>query len=99
MISMIAVGVLVVHAVWCLLCHRVSDGVLGKVLYALVSLGALAYLNEPGPLSQDLLNGALAAVAVRHFWMKTYWPSIKGRIMRRNSPSGNAAHELPPRRR
>jgi len=83
MISMIAVGVLVVHAVWCLLCKRVSDGIVGKILYGLLSLAALAYLSQPDTYATALLHSCLAAIAVRHFWMKTYWLRIRARIMRR----------------
>lgn len=84
MISMIAVGVLVVHAVWCLLCKRVSDGIVGKLLYGLLSLAALAYLSRPNSYGATaVLHSSLAAIAVRHFWMKTYWLRIRARIMRR----------------
>lgn len=78
MLSLIAVGVLVVHAVWCLLCKRVSDGILGKLLYLCVSLAALSYISNPGAHTQELLNVSIAAIAVRHWFMKTYW----GRILR-----------------
>lgn len=81
MLSLIAVGVLVVHAVWCLLCKRVSDGIVGKLLYGLLSLAALAYVSDPSSHSQTLLNVSMAAVAVRHWWMKTYWQRIKARIL------------------
>lgn len=81
MLSLIAVGVLVVHAVWCLLCKRVSDGIVGKLLYGLLSLAALSYVSDPGPHSQALLNASMATVAVRHWWMKTYWQRIKARIL------------------
>lgn len=85
MISMVAVGVLVVHAVWCLLCKRVSDGIIGKFLYGLLSLAALAYLSQPDAYATAMLHSSLAAIAVRHFWMKTYWPTLRGRILRRVS--------------
>jgi hypothetical protein len=81
MVSMVAVGILVVHAVWCLLCKRVSDGIVGKLLYGLLSLAALAYLSRPDPYATAMLHVALAAIAVRHFWMKTYWLRIKQRML------------------
>jgi hypothetical protein len=80
---MIAVGILLVHAVWCLLCKRVSDGILGKLLYGLLSLAALAYLSQPDAYSTAMLHASLAAIAIRHFWMKTYWAALRGRILRR----------------
>ncbi len=80
---MIAVGILLIHAVWCLLCKRVSDGIVGKLLYGLLSLSALAYISCPDQYSTEILHVSLAAIAVRHFWMKTYWPVLRGRILRR----------------
>lgn len=82
MISMVAVGVLLVHAVWCLFCKRVSDGIVGKALYGLLSLAGLGYLSNPDQGSVTLLLSTLAAISIRHFWMKTYWPSIKARMIR-----------------
>lgn len=81
MVSMVAVGFLVVHAVWCLLCKRVSDGIVGKFLYGLLSLAALAYLSSPDAYATGMLHSALAAIAVRHFWMKTYWNKLKQRML------------------
>lgn len=78
---MIAVGILLIHAVWCLLCKRVSDGIVGKVLYGLLSLAALAYMSRPDVYATEMLHAVLAAIAIRHFWMKSYWPGIRARMM------------------
>ena len=81
-VSLIAVGLIVVHAIWCLLSPRVSDGVLGKLLYLLLSLAAFAFISRPSAFSQMMLNLSFAGIAVRHWWMKTYWARVKRRIMR-----------------
>jgi hypothetical protein len=81
-VSSIAVGLIVVHAIWCLLCPRVSDGVLGKLLYLLLSLAAFAFISRPSPFSQMLLNLSFASIAIRHWWMKTYWLQIKRCLLR-----------------
>lgn len=81
-VSLIAVGLIVVHSVWCFLCPRVSDGVLGKVLYLSLSLAAFAFLSNPSPTSQALLNFSFAAIGIRHWWMKTYWLSVRQAILR-----------------
>lgn len=83
MISLIAVSIIAVHATWCMLCRRVSDGIIGKLLYAGTALAALGYLSLPDRSSQDLLNATFALVAVRHFWMKTYWLRILARLQMR----------------
>lgn len=87
-ISLISVGIIVVHAFWCLWCHRVSDGVLGKILYLLLSLAAFAYISRPSPFAQMLLNISFATIAIRHWWMKTYWSNVKRAIMRYVHPNG-----------
>lgn len=84
MTGMIAIAVLGVHAVWCLLCKRVSDGILGKLLYGVLSLTVLAYLGNPSAEAATAAHCALAAIAVRHFWMKTFWPGIRDRLTHRS---------------
>lgn len=79
-LSVVAVGGIVVHAVWCLLCPRVSDGVIGKFLYLLLSLAAFAYLSRPSASSQMLLNISFFAIGVRHWWMKSMWKHVKRTI-------------------
>ena len=81
-VSLAAVGLIVIHAFWCLQCQRVSDGVFGKVLYLLLSLAAFGYISNPSPFSQMMLNVGFAGIAVRHWWMKTYWANFKRAIMR-----------------
>lgn len=81
MISLIAVSIIAVHATWCMMYYRVSDGVIGKLLYAATALAALGYLSLPTHQAQDLLNTMFALVAVRHFWMKTYWPRVRAGIL------------------
>lgn len=81
-VSLIAVGLIVIHAIWCLLCPRVSDGVLGKFLYLTLSLAAFAFISKPSPFSQMLLNVSFASIAVRHWWMKTYWANVKREVNR-----------------
>lgn len=83
MISLIAVSVIAVHSTWCMLCKRVSDGVIGKLLYAATALAALGYLSVPGAQSQETLNLCYALVAARHFWMKTIWLRVKTGILAR----------------
>jgi hypothetical protein len=61
--------------------YRVSDGVIGKLLYAATALAALGYLSYPTHQAQGLLNTTFALVAVRHFWMKTYWPRLRAGIL------------------
>lgn len=73
-----AVVVIAIHAVWCLLSRRVSDGIVGKVLYLLLVLAALGELSRPNSQVADaVLYYTFAAIGVRHWWMKVIWPHIR----------------------
>lgn len=82
-LNLIVVAVIVIHGFWCLLSKRVSDGVVGKVLYLLLILAALGVLSNPGQGAETALNATFALIGVRHFWMKTFWPRIRSNLVNR----------------
>lgn len=82
-INLIAVSVIALHGFWCLLSRRVSDGCVGKVLYLLLILAALGVISNPGQHSEVALNCTVAAIGVRHFWMKTIFPHIRAYVVNR----------------
>lgn len=83
-INMAIVAVIGLHSVWCLLSRRVSDGVVGKVLYLLLALAVLGVLSNPGSMVEQMtLNASMAAIAVRHWFMKTFWPRIRRKMLNR----------------
>lgn len=88
-VNTVAITIIVLWAFWCLLSPRVSDGIIGKVLYLLMMLAALAVLSNPEQGRETNLNMVIAAIGIRHFWMKTYWPGVREYLMRhlcRNCP-------------
>lgn len=82
-VNVVAVWVIVLWAFWCILYRRVSDGIVGKVIYLLLILAALQVLHSPDQASETALNCTVAAMGVRHFWMKTVFPHIKAAVIRR----------------
>jgi hypothetical protein len=62
---------------------RVRDGVLGKILYAVIALSGYAILARSDrffftPNSAGVtLHVALALAGLRHMFMVTYWPRVK----------------------
>lgn len=82
-VNLLAVCIIVLHGFWCLLSRRVSDGVVGKVLYLLLILAALGVLSNPGQQAETALNATVALIGVRHFWMKTFWPRIRAKLVNR----------------
>lgn len=82
-LNMIVVAVIVLHGFWCLLSKRVSDGIVGKVLYLLLILAAMGVMSKPGQGAETVLNATFALIGVRHFWMKTFWPRIRTNLVNR----------------
>lgn len=83
-LNLIMVAVIGLHSFWCLLSKRVSDGIVGKVLYLLLVLAVLGVLSNPhSATEQTVMNCTIAAIAVRHFWMKTFWPRIRTNLVNR----------------
>lgn len=83
-IGMLAVCVIGIHAFWCLLSRRVSDGIVGKVLYLFLVLAVLGELSRPNSQVADaVLYCTIAAIGVRHWWMKTFWPRIRTALTNR----------------
>lgn len=77
-IGTFAVVIIAIHSFWCLISRRVSDGILGKILYLFLVLAALGELSRPGSQVADAaLYCTVAAVGVRHWWMKTIWPHAR----------------------
>jgi hypothetical protein len=77
-IGVYAVVVITIHAFWCLLSRRVSDGIVGKFLYLFLVLAALGELSRPNSQVADaVLYCSFAAVGFRHWWMKTIWPRLR----------------------
>lgn len=83
-LSLIAVVIVGVHSFWCLLSRRVSDGIIGKVLYLCVVLSAFGVFSHPGAINAtEVFNCSIAAISIRHFYMKVFWPSIKLKVINR----------------
>ena len=82
-VNVVAVSVIVLWAFWCILYRRVSDGIVGKILYMLLMLAALGVLSNPGQNAETVLNCTVAAIGIRHFWMKTAWPHVRSAAIKR----------------
>lgn len=80
-INSIAVTVIVLWAFWCWLSPDIHDGLIGKILCLLLMLAALGVLSNPGQDAEVLLNLSVAALAIRHWWMKTYYPRVRDFVL------------------
>lgn len=82
-VNTVAITIIVLWAFWCLLSPRVSDGIIGKILYLMLALAALGILSNPGQGSETKMNIVFAAIGIRHFWMKSYWKEVRVYILHR----------------
>lgn len=71
--------VLFAWAVWCIFGRTVEDGLIGRAIYAAIGLDAFAIIagNDIQQAHHVLLTVCFAALAVRHFMLRTYWPRIR----------------------
>lgn len=80
-VNSIAVAVIVIWAFWCWLSPDVHDGIIGKFLFLLLMLAALGVLSNPGQDAEVLLNLSVASLAIRHWWMKTYFQRARDFVL------------------
>jgi CBS domain containing-hemolysin-like protein len=87
-------------ATFCVLSPLVRDGVIGCLLFSMLSLAAFAVVFSPVLPTAHALRATVimdlfvAAVGIRHVWMKLIWPYIqewyyrhKGQLMPRRRES------------
>ncbi|WP_278939958.1 hypothetical protein [Pseudomonas helleri] len=84
-----AAGIIAVWATWCILSGKVRDGVLGKIIYAVIALSGYAILARTERIffsataAGTTLYVSLALAGVRHWFMVTYWPQTKAWLCRK----------------
>lgn len=89
-----AAGFIAFWATWCALSGKVRDGVIGKILYAVIAISGYAILARSDrffftPNSAGVtLHVALALAGLRHMFMVTYWSAVKRWICSRLSCEG-----------
>ena len=87
-INAYSAGVIALWATWCILSGKVHDGVVGKLIYAVIALSGYAILarNERMFFSPTIagttLYVSLALAGARHWFMLTYWPQTKAWLCR-----------------
>jgi hypothetical protein len=88
-VNVIACAILLIWACWACLNPNVNDGVLGKFIFGCVALAALSVIlgnttqgiKPSGP--GTTLHCAIAALGLRHVFLKHCWPQVKQRIQNR----------------
>ena len=82
------VSIIAIWAAWCVLSHKVRDGIVGKIIYAAIAVSgfAIATRGETVLLSPSAagvtFHGALALAGVRHWCVANHWPRVKAWLCR-----------------
>lgn len=86
--STLFVSIIAIWAMWCVLSHKVRDGIVGKIIYAAIAVSgfAIATRGETVLFSPSAagvtFHGALALAGLRHWFMANHWPRVKGWLCR-----------------
>lgn len=82
------VSIIAIWATWCVLSHKVRDGIVGKIIYAAIAVSgfAIATRGETVFLSPSAagitFHGALALAGLRHWFVANHWPRVKAWLCR-----------------
>ncbi|MGV8917818.1 MAG: hypothetical protein ACOH2R_08470 [Pseudomonas sp.] len=77
------IGIIAAWATWCVVSRKVNDGVLGKIVYAVIALAGYAMVTRTESVfftptvAGVTFHGGLAMAGVRHYVMVNHWPRIK----------------------
>lgn len=88
LISSIACGLIALWATWCVLCGRVKDGIVGKLIYSAIAISGFVVMSRSqnvffGPTTAGVtLHVALALAGIRHVFMVIWWQRVKAWLCR-----------------
>lgn len=75
-VNLVALCVICGWSTWCVLSPFVKDGIIGKLIFSTLSISSLAVLLGGDNLAYALLNSSIAAVGVRHVFMRHAWKHV-----------------------
>lgn len=82
-LSTVFISIIAIWAMWCVLSHKVRDGIVGKIIYAAIAVSgfAIATRGETVFLNPSAagvtFHGALALAGLRHWFVANHWPRVK----------------------
>lgn len=90
-LSTLFIGIIVLWAIWAALSSRVRDGIIGKIIYSVVALAGWAIIQRSETffitpsVAGVTFHCGLACAGIRHFFIVTWWVSVKGWLCRKLS--------------
>ena len=88
-LSSLFIGAIAFWAVWCALSRKVNDGIVGKVIYAVIALSGYAIVMRvetvfiTPTVAGVTFHGALAMAGFRHYFVVTHWRWVRAWICKR----------------
>lgn len=76
-------GSIAVWATWCVLSRKVDDGVIGKIIYAIIAISGYAILARSDGYyfstraAETTMYIGVSLACARHWFMKTFWTKTK----------------------
>jgi len=82
------IAMIALWAFWCVLSHKVRDGIVGKVIYAAIAVSGFAIATRGDAVFTTpsaagvTFHGALALAGLRHWFVATHWPFFRAWLCR-----------------
>lgn len=82
------IALIALWAFWCVLSHKVRDGIVGKIIYAAIAVSGFAIATRGetvffSPSAAGVtFHGALALAGLRHWFVANHWPIVRGWLCR-----------------
>lgn len=82
-LSTLFIAIISTWAAWSVLSDKVRDGIVGKLIYAVVALAGYAIVTRSESIfitptvAGVTFHGSLALASVRHMFMATWWAKVK----------------------
>lgn len=80
------IGMIAAWATWCVLSAKVRDGIVGKIIYAIIALSGYAIVMRADTVffsptvAGVTFHAALAMAGFRHYFIVNHWQRVKGWI-------------------
>jgi hypothetical protein len=81
------ISIIAIWAMWCVLSHKVRDGIVGKIIYAAIAVSGFAIATRGeavlSPTAAGVtFHGALALAGLRHWFIANHWHRVKAWLCR-----------------
>ncbi|WP_207285208.1 hypothetical protein [Pseudomonas sp. FW300-N2A2] len=81
------ISIIAIWAMWCVLSHKVRDGIVGKIIYAAIAVSGFAIATRGDTVLSPsaagvTFHGALALAGLRHWFVANHWHLVRAWLCR-----------------